>query len=366
MATVLIIGGGIVGLSVARAAIHSGHGVTLLEQGELPNVNGASHDAHRMIRFPYGAAEGYTRMVADAFPAWDRLWQDLGVAHFEDSNSLTISLADGDYAAQSAATLQRLGYPHEIIDRAAVERLCPHLAVPKGAWGLVSSPGGPLFAARIVEDMVRWLDAHGARLVPRSQVVTIDETAGLVTCSDGRSFSGDHIVVAAGAWLSTLRPEWLVPQSIYRQALLYVEPPAHRVASWRDAPAIVAIGNHSIYTLPDRRGAGLKFGFGGHRRLGMPADAGFTTDLEQEGANILAAFRPFLADEDYRPLRMKAAYYVMDSTRQFRLERHGCALLVTNCDGQMFKFGPLLGERIVAAIDGRLGLADLARWAAGH
>ena len=40
--------------------------------------------------------------------------------------------------------------------------------------------------------------------------------------------------------------------------------------------------------------------------------------------------------------------------------------MVTNCDGQMFKFGPLVGERILAAIDGESDFTMLARWAAGE
>jgi sarcosine oxidase len=41
-------------------------------------------------------------------------------------------------------------------------------------------------------------------------------------------------------------------------------------------------------------------------------------------------------------------------------------IFVTNCDGRMFKFGPLIGERIVACCEGTLAPADLAHWAAGY
>lgn len=44
--------------------------------------------------------------------------------------------------------------------------------------------------------------------------------------------------------------------------------------------------------------------------------------------------------------------------------RSGGALIVTDCDGQMFKFGPLIGERIAAMFDGQQTIDSLAHWAA--
>jgi sarcosine oxidase len=67
MSRIVIIGAGIVGLSVARAALKRGHQVIVLEQGAAPNPQSASFDNHRMIRYPYGSAAGYTRMVTEAF-----------------------------------------------------------------------------------------------------------------------------------------------------------------------------------------------------------------------------------------------------------------------------------------------------------
>jgi sarcosine oxidase len=63
---------------------------------------------------------------------------------------------------------------------------------------------------------------------------------------------------------------------------------------------------------------------------------------------------------------MQVGYYVKDDTIRFRLDQHGRTVVITNCDGQMFKFGPLLGERVLASFEGEESFGDLARWAAGH
>jgi sarcosine oxidase len=44
MSRIVIIGAGIVGLSVARAALKRGHEVIVLEQGPAPNPQAASFD----------------------------------------------------------------------------------------------------------------------------------------------------------------------------------------------------------------------------------------------------------------------------------------------------------------------------------
>lgn len=365
MARIVIVGGGIVGLSTARAALKRGHAVTLLERATLPHPQGASYDQHRMIRMHYGAHEGYMRMVKQAFGAWDRVWDDLGTRHFADVGGLAVSLRPGDYTDVTRDAFRRDGVAHEVIDAAAIERLCPHLTLPDHAWGLVAHPGGALYADRIVEGLVAYLGAEGADLRPGTPAAAIDAAAGRVTLASGDVVEGDLVVVAAGAWLPDLLPDEFGHQPTWRQALCYVEPPERYREGWSTAPAIVVIGDGGIYTLPPTDGTGLKFGNGPHRREQRPS-AGFDSNIA-EADSIIAAFSPYLRDaKDYRPLRMQVGYYAMDPSRRFRFSKSGRRVVVTNCDGQMFKFGPLIGEELLASFDGERSFENLAHWAAGY
>ncbi|WP_342359304.1 NAD(P)/FAD-dependent oxidoreductase [Terrarubrum flagellatum] len=367
MSRIVIVGAGIVGLSVARAALKAGHTVHILEQGPAPNPQSASYDLHRMIRYPYGAAAGYTRMVTDAFGAWDRVWNDLGATHFENTGSIAVSLEPGDYAEKTKRVFEEIRLPHEILDRNAVERLCPHLTLPEQAWGVVAFPGGPLFASRIVSELTAWVKANGATIEDHCEVASVDMEAGVATRADGTTISGDLLLIAAGAWLPRLIPGRYSDSSVYRQGLCYVTPPAAYEKSWREAPAIAVLGDHTGYTLPDLRGAGLKIGYSNHRRLAKPYEYGFGSDLESEGAAILGPFKPYFRDfEQYRPTRIQVGFYILDASRRFKMDRVGKSLVVTNCDGQMFKFGPLIGERIISMFEGKQSAAELAHWAAGY
>jgi sarcosine oxidase len=364
MLDIIVVGAGIVGLSVAHAAARGGHRVTLLERGPVPNPESASFDQHRMIRYHYGAAQHYTRMVGDAFAAWERIWSELGERHFADCGAVAVSLGAGDYADATASVFREAGVPHEIVTDSALARLLPQMDFPASARGILAYPGGPLFADRIVTGMHRLCESQGVRIMPHCPVVAIDE-AGSVRTQGGEILRAERIIVAAGAWLPRLLPERFFDLPTHRQALCYVAPPAAHARAWAEGPALVVIGDRGIYSLPPLAGTGLKFGDGAHRRRADP-QAGFEWSID-EGREIIDAFHPYLRDaEAYRPLRMQVGYYVMDGSRRFRIEAGGKCLFVTNCDGQMFKFGPLIGERLVACCEGRITPEDLADWAAGR
>jgi sarcosine oxidase len=362
MAQIVVVGAGIVGLSVARAAMRRGHEVTVLDRDAVPNPHAASFDQHRMIRPHYGAAAGYTRMVAESFAVWEEVWRDLGARHFADSGAVAISTAEGDYADQTEATFRALGVPYTALSGPTLAERFPHLALPPRSRGIIAHPAGPLFADRIVRGLVQLCAVEGVRILPYTEVCAIEN--GFVHTKAGKAFAGDLVVVCAGAWLPALQRHY-AHLPTWRQALCYVEPPPQHRASWETAPAVVTIGDWSGYTLPPLSGTGLKFGHGGHRRRGAP-DAGFGWDIT-EGWQVIDAFRPILRDADqYKPLRMQVGYYVMNESRRFMIERAGSCLFITNCDGQMFKFGPLVGEKVMAAFDGEMSAGDLRRWAAGY
>jgi sarcosine oxidase len=364
MSRIVVVGAGIVGLSVSRAALLSGHEVTLLEQGTIANPNSASYDQHRMIRYQYGDAKGYTRMVGDAFDAWERLWDDLGVRHFSNTGTMGISQSPGDYTASSLATFRQLGIPHEVLDREAVERTCPQLSLPENNWGLLARSGGALFADRIVDDLACWLSAKGIWKRAHSKAVRVDPERGEVILEDGSVVSGDLLVIACGAWLPKLLPDY-VGMPTFRQAVCYVEPPAEYLQAWRNSPCLTDLGPGDNYAISPTHGTGLKFGSGSHRRCGRPGD-GFQAQAS-EGDEVISHFSPFLRQAvQYKSVRMQVGYYVKDASQRFRIDTRGRTIAITNCDGQMFKFGPLIGARVIGSFDGNQSAKDLNRWAAGY
>src|SRR5690349_6741653 len=111
---VLVVGGGIVGLSTAWSLVARGFEVELFEQGPLPNPMGSSYDEHRILRHAYGTLTGYAQMMPVAFARWEALWSYLGVRHYDPCGAVYL-LYEGipDWVPASSASLDALGFAHE-------------------------------------------------------------------------------------------------------------------------------------------------------------------------------------------------------------------------------------------------------------
>ena len=83
-----------------------------------------------MIRFHYGAAAGYTRMVTEAFAAWERLWSELGERHFADCGAVAVSLDRATMPTRPKRVFRDLGVPHDVVEGGALGRLLPQLDLP--------------------------------------------------------------------------------------------------------------------------------------------------------------------------------------------------------------------------------------------
>jgi sarcosine oxidase len=361
----LILGGGIAGLATAHALAKGGAKVTLVEQGPLPNPHSSSFDQHRLIRHVYGDAEGYCRMVEDAYTAWERLWADLGARHYVETGALAISDAPGDSTDRAAQTLDRIGHPWERIGATTLRRRFPVLEVEDHAWGIWTKAGGALLADRICTALVEACAKRGVELHAGVPAERVDPERARVTLADGRVLSGDGLVVTAGAWTAKLLPQLSHRFEPHRQALAYVEAPAEHARHWERMPILVDLGGpDDLYAVPPVAGTGLKFGAGAHRRPGDP-DAPRVAE-PGEGERILARFKGRIAALDgYRVERLQLCHYMIAPDRRFVAEAIGPTLVVSACSGHGFKFGALMGERIAETVASGADPAPFIRWAAG-
>src|SRR5579859_4616002 len=145
---VSIVGAGIMGLGTAWALERLGHQVTIFEQGDVPNPQGSSVDQHRLIRYPYGPAEGYMRMVGDSYAVWDQVWADLGERLYRQTGTLCLAHAGAQWHRDSIAALERAGHPVEGIGRGELERRFPLVEAANVEEAYYLESGGVLFAER--------------------------------------------------------------------------------------------------------------------------------------------------------------------------------------------------------------------------
>ncbi|HEX9461307.1 MAG TPA: FAD-dependent oxidoreductase [Alphaproteobacteria bacterium] len=370
-----IVGGGIMGLASAWALARDGHSVTVFEQGTLPNPLGSSVDEHRLIRHPYGAERGYTRMIGPAYAAWDQLWADLGATHYAPTGTLVLDRGD-PWTADTAETLAAEGIPFKRVGPRGVIETYPMLAADHVRGGLVLDSGGSLFARRIVAHLARYLDGRGVDIGSEILVRRVDPERGRLWIADDirgdQPVDADLLIVAAGPWATRLVPALQPRVTPSRQTVMYLTPPPDLAAAWMAHPMVLDLDLTSgFYVVPPRPlpgggTSGLKIGNHAFTLTGDPDRDRAATGEETHRLLDLCA-RSLRQFERYAIKEAKICFYDVEPQERFIVEPLGArGWMLSGFSGHGFKFGALVGLELARAIRGDLAPQELSAWAAGR
>lgn len=365
--SVIVVGGGVVGLSTAYALHKAGVGVTVVERGPIPNPLAASADHHRLIRFAYADRRGYAARMPDAFAAWRAMWADLGgpeARYYVPTGVLSVSLEQGDAADRSLRALDKLGFPHERLEGGALARRLPFLE-PEGVRFALLTPGGALMANRILLDLADWLRRSGVPVLEQSPVVAVDADAGRVSLADGRRLSAETVVVAAGIGTAGLLPELGLGLVAQRTVIVYADPPADVIEAYAGAPSWSGLGGgRDLWGLAAVEGLPMKLGRGDLRRADPGSDRRMTAD---EVRAVLDGYRGrFRGAERFHVRWHQANHWTLAPDERFVLARRGRVLVVSACSGHGFKFGALSGRDVAEVLTGVAPAETVAERMAGR
>jgi len=369
---VIIVGGGIGGLSLAWALARQGQTVTVLEAGTLPNPSGSSFDDGRIIRHVYGTLAGYAAMMPAAYQAWGALFADTGSCRLAPRQALYVLRDEGPWEEAAGRTLAAAGLPMQVLDDDAL-KAAPMLR-RDGVRRVVSVGGSGILAARaILQDLLRLLPTRGVVIRSGMAAVEVDCETGRVTLAGGESLSADVVVVAAGVRASALLPGAARDAGLRAsvQTLAYLDPPDRLAAAWRAGPMLLCrLPGHpagGVYVLPPADGALLKMGDydtttdadPSHDHAALRVDRAMA--LLDAGAQALAGFGA------YRLIRFRHCAYTMAPDDRFVVTRAGVrGWLLSACSGHGFKLAPLIALGLAEAIAERIDPATITRWAAGR
>jgi glycine/D-amino acid oxidase-like deaminating enzyme len=362
---VVIVGGGIVGLSTAYRLAKDGHTVTVVERGPVPNPLASSSDHHRLIRRTYGRMDGYTARMAEAFAAWRHLFQDLGPAgrYYAETGILNVSEEAGDGADLSRAGMDRLGVPYERIEGAEVARRFPFLDASNVAYATVSE-GGALMANRILADLADLLRRRGVVVLEHAPVERV--AAAAVHLADGRALSAGRVVVAAGVETRRLVPALAPRLTLRRSLILYADPPPDLAAAWAGAPSWNDLGGATdLWGMAPVMGLPAKLGNGDLGR-DDPADTDRRIGASEIAAMIRSYRGRFRGIDRFVVRWGQANYWTRAPGEEFLLAEVDGVLAVSACSGHGFKFGPLSGADVAAAVTGSLPVETVAERMAGR
>ncbi|MBB2912783.1 glycine oxidase [Streptosporangium becharense] len=219
---VLVIGGGVIGLSVAWRA--AGRGLRVAVADPEPGT-GASHAAAGMLA-PVSEVtyteEPLLRLGLASLERWPAFAAELAEASGHDvdyrtEGTLDVAFGSDDLAALDdlAVFVAKLGLPAERLTGRECRRLEPMLA-PAVRGGMLAGKDAWVDPRRVVVALLSALERAGGTLL-RTRVTGAVTTAGTVTgvrLETGETVGADRVVLAAGAWSATLDglpPEALPP-----------------------------------------------------------------------------------------------------------------------------------------------------------
>lgn len=365
---VLVVGAGIMGLSIAWALRRAGRAVTVMDQGPIPNPLGASWAEQRTLRLPYGDHTGYTEMALESFGAWGALWQDLGRSFYRATGALVLGGPLRAFSRASAQTLARLGLPVEWLTAAEAADAYPLLDFSGLDGALRVAHSGTLRADLIAPALIDWLTAAGTVWKPRCRVTAVDPV-GRVRLADGSVLTGSAVIIAPGADLTGPAERLAERVRPTRRLTATLAPPPDVAAAWAGYPQVLDLGpdGDGFYLCPPDGDAGLKIG---DHRAG-PTDEPPTTSTDRRptlGALGRlwglgrARIRGF---DDFRLRTARSCWYASTADERFVVEREGVAVWLSACSGHGYKFAPLLALELADVLADGQPFDRFAEWARG-
>jgi glycine/D-amino acid oxidase-like deaminating enzyme len=336
--TILVIGGGIFGVTAARALVARGFAVTLVDPG-LPHPLAESTDISKVVRIDYGADEDYTALGEQALDRW-RTWEAAPCFH-ETGVTFLSRIPLAGFERDSYELLTRRGHPLERLDARAIARRFPAYregALVDGYWNPI---GGWAEATATVIALARGLSirpGRASRLVDDGAII------------DGELVRADATIVCAGSWAPLLVPELAPHLRAVGQPVFHLRPDDPALFEAHHFPVFGAdISRTGFYGFPvnedgivkiANHGAGTPLPFGEERRE-------LSTAQEAALRAMLAETFPALAAAPIVGRRL--CVYSDTADGDFWIARHPTRpniTVSTGGSGHAFKFAPVLGELI--------------------
>ncbi|GAA1983081.1 FAD-dependent oxidoreductase [Microbacterium pumilum] len=343
---VIVIGGGVMGLSTAWALGSRGANPLVLERFARGHTQGASHGATRNFNNAYADAH-YLDLLARAREGWDALGTPGGepLLRLHGLVSHGAGAALGGTGGGLVAIHEQLrarGLPAELLDGAEATRRWSGMRFDGTV--LYSPDAGVARASAALEELERRILRDGGEVRWQTPALRIEEDADGVTVHTAEgAVRADIVVVTAGAWTSPV-----LGGRIPLPALsITEESPAHFAPrdpadAWPSFNHFVAPGSWpaNVYGMPTP-GEGVKVGF---HHVGDEVDPDarpFRTDKHAEQlAEYVREWMPGLDASTAVPI---SCTYTSTPDEAFVLDRVGRIVVGAGFSGQGFKFAPGVG-----------------------
>jgi monomeric sarcosine oxidase len=344
--TVLVVGGGVMGLAAGCALADRRTRVIVLERFTVAHAAGSSHGLTRAIRHEYGSAAIYTEMVARSLPLWRALQAASGRTLYTETGILTLGRDDDGHTLPGLATMQAAGLPVERLTSAECALRFPQFVTAEYEAITYNPVGGMLRASECLFGLADQLRALGGELREGAAVTRVEASgAGArVMLADGDALTADRVVVAAGPWIHGVLPELRLPVRPTHQQVMYLgglPPDRFGVGAFP-----VFLAGMDFYGFPLAGDGWFKVAthaFGATQDPDAPQEV-----FAEEVVRVRDWVRRTIPETRDAPVvATDTCMYDLTADEDFILDRHPASpqiIVASGFSGHGFKFGPLIGE----------------------
>jgi len=372
--SVIVVGGGIMGVQTAYHLALLGHSVTVLDQRDVPNQWAASGDHLRVFRLTYGKDSFYTEMALKSLP----LWLELNALSEEtlllQNGVLELAPKAGGYEAHSMAVLKERKIRFEKLMPPDVKKRYPMYRSGAFKWALFHQDGGMIWASRSVAATASIAQRKGVNIRNGVRVVSIQKDKnGIKSVKDaaGKVWEAEKFVFTAGYWSNELLKPWGIPIKITKQEQLFLRP---QIGRGRYRPEHFPVFSSQVggfYGFPVHIQGFIKIG--DHRRGPVVKTANpdemrtMTPKFEKSCRKFLKQYIPELAT--FVDFEGHICWYDNTPDNDFIMDRLPDApnsFVAAGFSGHGFKFAPIVGKSMAELIVGGKSELNLHRFRFGR
>jgi len=348
--SVLVVGGGVMGVATGAALAGRGAEVTVLERYSLAHDWASSHGLSRAIRHEYGPLAIYTEMVARSLVLWDELARETGRHLYTETGVLTLGQPNDGHTLPGYEVMREAGLPVERLTSEECAARFPQFRT--AAFGAITynSSGGMLAASECVRALAIRLQARGGTLREGAHVVRAEPagSGGRVVLADGTTLEADRVVITAGPWIHDMLHDLVLPIQPTQAQIIYLAGLPRESFAVGRFPTFLA--DMAYYGFPLHGSNWFKAAWHGRAADANPDDPYPPNMVQVEDIRtFLRRVIPAAAEGELA--LVDRCMYDMSPDEDFILDRHpgGPGVIIgSGFSGHGFKFGVLIGELLAA------------------
>jgi sarcosine oxidase len=349
--TVIIVGGGGMGMSTAWGLAKAGHDVRVIEQFKRFHKRGSSHGEHRIIRRTYNDAL-YAALMPYAYQLWEELETDTGQQLMYLVGGLEFGPSDDPALLNIIRINQEFNIPNEILAPAEAAKRFPQLRLPPDFLAVYCLSNGFLAVDDCVRAHAEQAQRHGAVIQDEEPVLKIVPLAHGAEVHTGKgTYTCDKLVVTAGAYVNKCLPQLHLDLAyIIEQNQVQWFEVAH--PEWFTADKfpvfIMRDARHAMggtYGFPTFRNPGIKIAVN-HSNHYIDVDRYDMTPRDDVTERVRDWVREFIPDATGNILSVNTCLYDFPPDEHFVIGLHPQHpdIAFANMAGHGYKFASLVGE----------------------